>query len=107
MYTSSRSRIVRFFRRQRRPRRSRELVLHLSRTRRHKNQIVQHELDALDLGLRALDGGGGLVVLRDRALDAGLRPFVVALSVGLYSIDHPRQKGAQSLSSVLLRSSQR
>ena len=46
----------------------RELVLHASGSRRHENQIVQYGLDALDLGLRALDGGVGLIALRGRSL---------------------------------------
>ncbi len=49
--------------------------------RRDKNQVVQHRLDALDLGLRALDGRVGLVSLCSRSLNACQGPFVIAAAL--------------------------
>ena len=42
---------------------------------------MQYGLDALDLGLRALDGGVGLIALRSCSYDARLGPFVIAAAL--------------------------
>ena len=42
---------------------------------------MQHGFQALDLGLRAVDGGRGLISLRDRSLNARLGRFVIAAAL--------------------------
>ena len=52
---------------------ARELILHAPGPGRDQNQVVQNCLDPLDLRLRALDSGVGLVTLGYRTTDARLR----------------------------------